>query len=22
YYRLRDFALNHAECNAIMHIID
>ncbi|HBR1164088.1 TPA: antirestriction protein [Klebsiella quasipneumoniae subsp. similipneumoniae] len=22
YYRLRDYALNHAECNAIMHIID
>ncbi|WP_420286641.1 antirestriction protein [Enterobacter sp. BNK-9] len=22
YYRLRDYALNHAECGAIMHIID
>ncbi|MCW1830367.1 antirestriction protein [Enterobacter asburiae] len=22
YYRLRDYALSHAECNAIMHIID
>lgn len=22
YYRLRDYALNHPECNAIMHIID
>lgn len=22
YYRLRDYALNHAECSAIMHIID
>lgn len=22
YYRLWDYALNHAECNAIMHIID
>ncbi|WP_427192560.1 antirestriction protein [Serratia marcescens] len=22
YYRLRDYALNHAECDAIMHIID
>jgi hypothetical protein len=22
YYRLRDYALNHTECNAIMHIID
>ena len=22
YYRLRDYELNHAECNAIMHIID
>ena len=22
YYRLRDYALMHAECNAIMHIID
>lgn len=22
YYRLRDYALNHAECNVIMHIID
>ena len=22
YYRLRDYALNHAECRAIMHIID
>ncbi|HFT7230075.1 TPA: antirestriction protein [Klebsiella pneumoniae] len=22
YYLLRDYALNHAECNAIMHIID
>ncbi|WP_281549401.1 antirestriction protein [Kluyvera cryocrescens] len=22
YYRLRDYALNHAECNTIMHIID
>jgi hypothetical protein len=22
YYRLRDFALNHPECSAIMHIID
>ncbi|MDM2804705.1 antirestriction protein [Citrobacter sp. Cpo109] len=22
YYHLRDYALNHAECNAIMHIID
>uniref|UniRef100_UPI00389AA113 antirestriction protein n=1 Tax=Enterobacter asburiae TaxID=61645 RepID=UPI00389AA113 len=22
YYRLRDYALNHAECNAIMQIID
>ena len=22
YYRLRDYALNHAEYNAIMHIID
>lgn len=22
YYRLRDFALNHPECNAIMHLID
>ncbi|MGN7915721.1 antirestriction protein [Enterobacter sp. 22466] len=22
YYRLRDYALIHAECNAIMHIID
>lgn len=22
YYRLRYYALNHAECNAIMHIID
>ncbi|EMU5531736.1 TPA: antirestriction protein [Klebsiella pneumoniae] len=22
YYRLRDYALRHAECNAIMHIID
>lgn len=22
YYRLRGFTLNHAECNAIMHIID
>lgn len=22
YYRLRDFALSHAECSAIMHIID
>ena len=22
YYRLRDYALNHAECNAILHIID
>ncbi|MEI6928284.1 antirestriction protein, partial [Klebsiella pneumoniae] len=21
-YRLRDYALNHAECSAIMHIID
>ncbi|EEW2610126.1 antirestriction protein [Escherichia coli] len=22
YYRLRDFALNHPECSAIMHLID
>ncbi|MBN4834794.1 antirestriction protein [Enterobacter hormaechei] len=22
YYRLRDFALNHPECNSIMHLID
>ncbi|WP_227660520.1 antirestriction protein [Hafnia alvei] len=22
YYRLRDYAINHPECNAIMHIID
>ncbi|WP_426817613.1 antirestriction protein [Winslowiella sp. 2C04] len=22
YYRLRDYALNHTECSAIMHIID
>lgn len=22
YYRLRDYALSHAECNTIMHIID
>ncbi|EOZ3813723.1 antirestriction protein [Citrobacter youngae] len=22
YYRLRDYALNHAECSTIMHIID
>lgn len=22
FYRLRDFALNHSDCNAIMHIID
>ncbi|WP_159226679.1 antirestriction protein [Pantoea sp. 18059] len=22
YYRLRDFALNHMECSAIMHLID
>ncbi|EMG7905854.1 antirestriction protein [Enterobacter ludwigii] len=22
YYRLRDYALNHAECSAILHIID
>ncbi len=22
YYRLRDYALNHTECNAIMHLID
>lgn len=22
YYRLRDYAINHAECSAIMHIID
>ncbi|HCM9130648.1 TPA: antirestriction protein, partial [Enterobacter asburiae] len=22
YYRLRDYALNHAECRVIMHIID
>ncbi|MBG6245515.1 hypothetical protein CS369_13340 [Candidatus Symbiopectobacterium sp. 'North America'] len=22
YYRLRDFALNHPECGAIMHLID
>ncbi|HFU1283217.1 antirestriction protein [Klebsiella michiganensis] len=22
YYRLHDYALNHAECNTIMHIID
>ncbi|MHA0952491.1 antirestriction protein [Enterobacter ludwigii] len=22
YYRLRDFALNHQECNSIMHLID
>ena len=22
YYRLRDYALNHAECNTIMRIID
>ncbi len=22
YYRLRDFALNHPECNTIMHLID
>ncbi|WP_191939291.1 antirestriction protein [Pantoea agglomerans] len=22
YYRLRDYALNHPECNTIMHIID
>ena len=22
YYRLRDYALNHAECSAIMHIIE
>jgi len=22
YYRLRDYALNHVECSAIMHIID
>lgn len=22
YYRLRDYALNHAECNGIMHLID
>jgi hypothetical protein len=22
YYRLRDYALNHAECSAIMHLID
>jgi len=22
YYHLRDFALNHPECNAIMHLID
>lgn len=22
YYRLRDYALSHAECSAIMHIID
>ncbi|HFO0778052.1 antirestriction protein [Enterobacter hormaechei] len=22
YYRLRDFALNHPECTAIMHLID
>lgn len=22
YYRLRDYALNHPECNAIMHLID
>ncbi|MHB3162423.1 antirestriction protein [Klebsiella pneumoniae] len=22
YYRLRDYTLNHPECNAIMHIID
>lgn len=22
YYRLRDYTLNHAECSAIMHIID
>ncbi|MFW8253796.1 antirestriction protein, partial [Klebsiella pneumoniae] len=22
YYRLRDYALNYPECNAIMHIID
>jgi hypothetical protein len=21
YYRLRDFALNHPECSAIMHLI-
>jgi hypothetical protein len=22
YYRLRDYALNHPECSAIMHLID
>lgn len=22
YYRLRDFALSHPECNTIMHLID
>ncbi|EKH8817618.1 antirestriction protein, partial [Salmonella enterica] len=22
YYRLRDYALNHPECSAIMHITD
>ncbi len=22
YYRLRDFVLNHPECNSIMHLID
>ncbi|MEI7000474.1 antirestriction protein, partial [Klebsiella pneumoniae] len=22
YYRLRDYALNHPECSAIMHLFD